>query len=326
MRKITLLASALLFVAAACVKDPNYKEIDPDYGKIPEVLPTPGVVGSVVFNEFDCKEKKIELYNTTGAAIDMTGWTLSKDGDAWVIPASRGQIPAKGFAVFTGKSDGTTDPTFGLSGTKGFILILTDATGQEIDKMDNSAARSGGIEQIPDGESWGRSDDGGIEWVHFSSPTIGASNSGAAVPEIKLFINEVFPGEKKLEIYNASTVAVDIAGYVFTKDGDASSAWTVPAGMGAIEAGGFIVYTCKQEDAANGPTFGLSPTKGFIIEMANGSELIDKVDNHKGDDNPDFKSFADTETYGRKTDGASEWVIFSEGSIGASNGKGTIKQ
>ena len=325
MRKITVLASVLLLVAAACVKDPNYLEIDPDYGKTPEVLPTPGVVGSVVFNEFDCKEKKIELYNTTDAAIDMTGWSLSKDGEVWEIPESRGQIPARGFAVFTGKSDGKTDPTFGLSGTKGFVLILADATGKEIDKMDNSATRPGGIEQIPDGESWGRSDDGGIEWIHFVSPTIGASNSGAAVPEIKLFINEVSCGLKQLEIYNASTISVDIAGYVFTKDGDADAAWTVPAGMGKIAAGGFIVYTCKQEDPALGPTFGLSGAKGFIVVMTKGDEVIDTVDNHKAD-NDAFTNVGDSETLGRKTDGASEWVLFSEGTIGASNNNGTIKQ
>lgn len=324
MKKIVLLASALLLGLTACVQDPIW--VNPE-GDVPPPPPTPAVVGSVVFNELDCQNKKIELYNITDAPIDMTGWTMTKDDTEWEIPASRGLIPAKGFAVFTGKSDGVSDPTFGLSGTKGFVLILKDATAQEINKVENAASSAGGVE-IADGKSWGRTVDGGDTWVLFDTPTIGASNNGAVEPEIKIYINEISCGDKKIEIYNASTVAVDIAGYLLIKDGDASTAWTVPTGMGDIAAGGFIVYTAKQSDPANGPTFGISGTKGFKITLAHNAEPVDEIDNSKkiGDeDNPNWKEVADTETLGRKTDGAAEWVLFSAGTLGSSNNNGTIK-
>ena len=127
-------------------------------------------------NEFETQNKKIEIYNPSDKEIDMTGWTLSKDETVWTIPAEHSKVPAKGYAVYTGKSDGTVDPTFGLSGTKGFIVVLTDKNGNIIDKVDNSSAREGGIVQIADGQSWGRKTDGASEFVLFDTPTIGAAN------------------------------------------------------------------------------------------------------------------------------------------------------
>lgn len=130
-------------------------------------------------NEFDTQNKKIEIYNASDSEIDMTGWTLSKDETVWTIPAEHAKVPAKGYIVYTGKSDGTTDPTFGLSGTKGFIVVLADKDGKEIDKVDNSSAREGGIVKIEDGKSWGRKTDGADEFVIFDTPTIGAPNGAA---------------------------------------------------------------------------------------------------------------------------------------------------
>ena len=137
-------------------------------------------------NEFDCGNKKIEIYNPGDKEIDMTGWTLSKDETVWTIPASHAKVPAKGYIVYTGKSDGNNDPTFGLSGTKGFVVVLKDTEGHEIDKVDNSSAREGGIVQIPDGKSWGRKTDGAAEFVLFDTPTIGAPNGAAASVSVKI--------------------------------------------------------------------------------------------------------------------------------------------
>ena len=139
-------------------------------------------------NEFDTTNKKLEIYNASDKEIDMTGWTLSKDETVWTIPAEHAKVPAKGYIVYTGKSDGTLDPTFGLSGTKGFIVVLKDKDGNEVDKVDNSSAREGGIVQIPDGKSWGRKTDGADEFVIFDTPTIGAPN-GAAAAEVKITID-----------------------------------------------------------------------------------------------------------------------------------------
>ena len=136
-------------------------------------------------NEFDCKNKKIEIYNASDAEIDMTGWKLLKDEKSWVIPAAHAKVPAKGYAVYTCKSDGTTDPDFGLSGTKGFIVIIQDAEGKEIDKVDNLKETDVARVEIPDGKSWGRKTDGADEFVLFDVPTIGAPN-GAVNAGIKI--------------------------------------------------------------------------------------------------------------------------------------------
>ena len=154
-----------------------------------------------------------------------------------------------------------------------------------------------------------RKTDGGAEWVLVEGGTIGKSNGSEPVVEIKLFVNEVSCGLKQFEIYNASSKDVDIAGYSFTKDdGDP---WVVPAGKGNIPAKGFIVYTAKNPDLNEGPSFGLSGTKGFKLcmyssETPSAETLVDMIDNSKDLDT--FKTVEDSETIGRKTDGAAEIV------------------
>ncbi|MBR0290686.1 MAG: lamin tail domain-containing protein [Bacteroidales bacterium] len=142
----------------------------------------PAVEGKIVFNELDCGNKKIEIYNGTSKEVDLEGYTLCKDADEWVIPAGRAKVPAKGFVVFTGKSaDASVDPTFGLSGTKGFLLKIKDKDGNVIEEVNNTSDRDGGIVAIEDGKSWGRKTDGSDEWVIFSVPSIGESNSKGTI-------------------------------------------------------------------------------------------------------------------------------------------------
>ena len=61
----------------------------------------------------------------------------------------------------------------------------------------------------------------------------------------------------------------------------------------------------------------------YKSEEISDANLVDMIDNSKGLET--FKTVEDSETLGRKTDGADEWVLFSAGSIGESNSKGTIK-
>ena len=135
-------------------------------------------------NEFDCKNKKLEIYNPNDKEIDLTGWQLVKDGgledkDIYTIPASlaAAKVPAKGYAVFSCKSSKVEDgPLFGLSGTKGFKIELKNGS-NVVDVVDNLTAPV----QIPDGKSWGRETDGAENFVIFDTPTIGASNGPEAV-------------------------------------------------------------------------------------------------------------------------------------------------
>lgn len=290
------------------------------------VADKPAEPQTLFINEVNCGTKQFEIYNASSKAVDIAGYVFKKDdsGD-WEVPAGKGNIPAKGFLVFTAKNpDPGEGPSFGISGTKGFKLTMLK-DGEIVDEIDNSATVEG-FKTVEDGWTLSRKTDGGAEWVLVEGGTIGKSNGSEPVVEIKLFVNEVSCGEKKFEIYNASSKDVDIAGYCFTKDdGDP---WVVPAGKGSIPAKGFIVYTAKNPDLNEGPSFGLSGTKGFKLcmyssETPSAETLVDMIDNSKSLET--FMTVEDSETIGRKTDGAAEIVLFSEGTIGSSNNNGTVK-
>jgi hypothetical protein len=290
------------------------------------VAEKPAEPQTLFINEVNCGTKQFEIYNASDKAVDIAGYVFKKDdsGD-WEVPAGKGNIPAKGFIVYTAKNpDLNEGPSFGISGTKGFKLTMLK-DGEIVDEIDNSATLET-FQTVPDGFSLSRKTDGGSEWVLVEGGTMGYSNGAEPVVEIKLYVNEVSCGNKQFEIYNASSKDVDIAGYCFTKDdGDP---WVVPAGKGNIPAKGFIVYTAKNPDINEGPSFGISGTKGFKLcmyssETPSAETLVDMIDNSKSLDT--FMTVEDSETIGRKTDGAAEIVIFSEGTIGSSNNNGTVK-
>ena len=290
------------------------------------VAEKPAEPQTLFINEVNCGTKQFEIYNASDKAVDIAGYVFKKDdsGD-WEVPAGKGNIPAKGFLVYTAKNpDLNEGPSFGISGTKGFKLTMLK-DGEIVDEIDNSATLET-FQTVPDGFSLSRKTDGGSEWVLVEGGTMGYSNGAEPVVEIKLYVNEVSCGLKQFEIYNASSKDVDIAGYSFTKDdGDP---WVVPAGKGNIPAKGFIVYTAKNPDLNEGPSFGISGTKGFKLcmyssETPSAETLVDMIDNSKSLET--FMTVEDSETIGRKTDGAAEIVLFSEGTIGSSNNNGTVK-
>ena len=78
----------------------------------------------------------------------------------------------------------------------------------------------------------------------------------------------------------------------------------------------------KNADVNEGPSFGLSGTKGFKLclyknEDTSEANLVDKCDNSASAEN--FKTVEDGKSLGRKTDGADEWVIFDTPTIGSAN-------
>jgi hypothetical protein len=163
--------------------------------------------------------------------------------------------------------------------------------------------------------------------------TVEATNEGGFVavsaqqkvkvaPPIMVYVNECDPNAKSMELYNDMTTEVDLAGWKLRKDGSTADKdnWTIPAGT-KIAAKGYLVI---QQDAAGitGFTFGMSGTKGFSYHLfdADGGTR-DLLDNLTG---TIIKAGATPNTIGRKTNGASELVLFTTGSMGASNATGTI--
>lgn len=121
--------------------------------------------GSVVINEVCTKNTKlaasdggfydyIELYNPTGSAVSLAGWSLSDDPanpTAYVFPAGT-SVPAKGFlTVWCGVPETAEGASFGLS-KKGETVLLFDAAGAEVERLSIPAlADDTAYARVPDG-------------------------------------------------------------------------------------------------------------------------------------------------------------------------------
>ena len=206
----------------------------------------PVEVPEVYLNEFDCQNKKIEIYNGTDAEVDMTGWVILKnDGeegakDTFEIPAALAKVPAKGFAVFTCKqSDAANGPLFGLSGTKGFKIALMLGTAV-VDVVDNLTT----ITEIPDGKSWGRETDGAENFVLFDTPTIGASNGTPATPEYT--VSEIIAKEDNTEgIVKESLTVAKTTKAIVVSDGT-KAVYVYDNAVADVAVGAKVVFYAKK--------------------------------------------------------------------------------
>lgn len=263
----------------------------------------------------------IEIYNAENREVDLGGFILQDDKGAaeeFVIPQGT-VIAAGGFVVFEQVSPGEGDSfTFGLS-SKGDEVIFLDADRNVVDKVDT-----------PDygdtkGQSYARTVDGAGEWSVTDTPTKGGSNGGAPQTTLKgiLMINEVYtyadgsdPDDLDfIELYNAGDQTIDLSGLVLWESGGQAEAWTVPQGR-SIEAGGYFVIECDKDNALFGdpenyPAWGLSKGPDEYIALADADMAeIDRVE---------CPSMKRDESYGRVTDGDSQWQIFAACTKGETN-------
>ena len=144
----------------------------------------------VIINEYSCSnmstyadsyggyEDWIELYNTTGSAIDLTGYYLSDKSSnllKWQVPS--GSIPANGYKLVIASQRNTVNgselhPNFNLKQTQHEWIILTNTLGNVVDSIKI-------VHLTKADHSVGRETNGAPTWKLFTSPTPGASNTGA---------------------------------------------------------------------------------------------------------------------------------------------------
>ena len=147
----------------------------------------------VVINEYSCSnrdiiadqngnyEDYIELYNSSGSTVDLTGYYLSDDYSAltkWAFPSGI-SIPANGFLkVWASSKDevvGTNIHTnFKLTQTKNEVIAFSNPSGQIIDSVS--------LKLTQKNHARGRTTNGGATWGVFTNPTPGTSN-GASFTE-----------------------------------------------------------------------------------------------------------------------------------------------
>ncbi len=160
-------------------------------------LSAPGTFAQVVINEFSASnytdfntggefEDWVELYNPTGAAIDIGGFFLSDlegELDKFEIPAGT-MVPANGFLVVLCSGMFDENPyAFGYLNTNYKVIQAHD---EGFYFSDPGLTPISAFKFNTDGEStftnhsWGHSVDGGNDWVVFADPTPGASNTTQA--------------------------------------------------------------------------------------------------------------------------------------------------
>ena len=126
-------------------------------------------------------EDWFELYNTTGAAVDIGGWWVSnRPGNPlkWQIPAGT-MIPANGYRlIYCSKRDeggAALHTDYQMNQYDEDVVMLSDAAGNLIDEFAFTPTNRTKLEH-----SRGRTTDGAATWSLFTTPTPGAANVGAA--------------------------------------------------------------------------------------------------------------------------------------------------
>lgn len=198
MKKYLLIAAAALVATALVSCNPdNEAGGGGNQETIPEFITTDAT--NVCINEWNgnTNYKGIELFNPTGAAVTLEGWTIIKNDE---VPPTEGApywtgtatdiIPAGGYLVIRA-SKGTTSldglpattlainkGTGGLSASKAVKLVLKNNAGTVMDTFDrNFTPEELGMATIEG--SAARVQDGKALWK-VMDPTFGATNNGAA--------------------------------------------------------------------------------------------------------------------------------------------------
>lgn len=309
---------------------------------------TPINYSGLILSELNGNDKYIELANKGTEEIPLDGVYIEKDGGKnWpresVALTSVTSIKPGEFVVLYSSEKVDKIPAgwpedllfdSGLSAGKAVRVQLFDPSGKSIDDFnlkDFKTAAPAAYSRNKDGKWYFAEGTPGTENVQGTELVPGLVEGEQPVdpvdpdpvdPEVgsqieagQIFVNECDATNKKFEIYNATNSEIDLAKLKMVKDG--TDEWIVPDEGFKVAAKGFIVIPVKSDGVA-GPTFGMSETKGFVIEL-----ISDKGSVHTADNSA--KIDLTGKTYGLRTDGGSEWVVFSTGSIGESNAKGIVE-
>lgn len=288
-------------------------------GVIPPIPPGGIKYDGIYLNEI-CGGKEtseddwVELINTTNILRDMSGVKLVKNGSSvYTFPIGTVLQP-KSLITVSSINDGM----FSISNTKDVTIELESPKGQKLDTFIKSA-NFPGAETIdnghPIGGSYARIPDGTGTWVRQEVNTIGEMNSDVLPPQEMIRINELcgaleHADDDWAELYNMSSVPVDISGYMLIKDG--SSIFKIPDGT-IISPKGFVSYN-NIRDAM----FKISNSKSIEIKLESPDGLV--LDVFDKDKNlPQGSRHEVGGSYSRAEDGTGDWEVVALNTIGKSN-------
>jgi gliding motility-associated-like protein len=217
-------------------------------------------------------EDWIELYNTGGADVDLSGFWLSDDElepMKWEIPAGT-TITAGGYLlIYASDRDesvgGNLHTSFKITQARQEGAVLSDPSGTILDSYLLTIANQ-------QNHSRGRITDGSNDWGIFTTPTPGAANAGALGEYVPLEIITApgyYTGSVNVEIQSADANA-DI---YYTTDG------TVPTVGSALYTGPVnltqtaVVKARAFNPGANAPA-SFVETNTYILDLTHGVYVV----------------------------------------------------
>ncbi len=184
---------------------------------------------TTVADNFGSNEDWIELFNTTGAAINLSGFYLSdKSTNPTKWQFAGGSIPANGTVIiWASKSDLSAGPNFhtnfSLTQTKPEEIVLANSTGTIIDQLILNPTQAD--------HSRGRTTNGGATWSLFTTPTPNAANTGAQAGYVAKPVFNLAPGNYASAQNVSITCATASTQIRYTTDGsDPTATSTIYAG------------------------------------------------------------------------------------------------
>jgi len=259
---------------------------------INEIMQNPAAVS-------DSNGEWFEIYNPTGAAVDIDGWTIEdNDFDSHLINNGGPlMVPASGYLVLGNNTDSSTNGgvTVAYSYGDGFFLsngadelILLDVGLAEVDRVEWDG---GPAFPDPNGASMSLRDPAldnnvGANWCESVTPfgdgdlgTPGGANDCLVVAP-PLVINEIMQNPSAVgdsdgewfEIHNPTGAAVDIDGWTIRDDGS-DTHLIDNGGPLLVPAGGYLVLGNNTDSSTNGGvTVDYSYNGGFFL--SNGADEL----------------------------------------------------
>lgn len=234
-------------------------------------------LSSVVLNEWMASPESgddwFELHNRSELPVALGGHFLTGDlsNPAQSPITALTFIEARGHLSFTADNNPDAGPdhtSFRLSAS-GDVIGLFSSSGGRVDSVTFGPQRAG--------VSQGRLPDGAAAIVSFPlSATKGRPNF---LPLNDVVINEVLshsdpPLEDSVELFNASTVAVEVGGWFLSDDPRTPKKYRLPAGTRLPPSGFLVLFESQFNADTNAPTsFALNSSRGdqIILSAADAS-------------------------------------------------------
>lgn len=291
--------------------DPSYRPVL--LPVINEVMSSNGITIPDNYGEYD---DWIEIYNPNNDTLDLAGWFLT---DNLVLPTrfelaignDSTKIPPYGYMLLWADDDteqGVLHTNFKLNETGDFVALYKPDGETLVDSI-----RFG---VLPPDVSAGRSSDAAPDWVSFASPTPGQTNN--SVPLADALFNEVMLTNINsitdehgmhsdwIELYNPSTDTLNLSGWFVSDDQTQVLKYRLPYSPDSLKIApqGFLMIWADSntEKGVRHVPFSLPPT-GVCLSLY-------KPDGTTYSDGVCVNPVPADQTFGRKYDGSTDWIVF----------------